>query len=93
MLKYLKNIIIPQSAKPLLSENKLVNKTVSRKKFIELKSKSKKIFIYNRKPSATDYFPNFAFVLNHIKYAKKKFYTNRRYAKISQQFIMKKKKF
>ena len=47
MLKYLKNIIIPQSAKPLLSENKLVNKTVSRKKFIELKSKSKKNFLYN----------------------------------------------
>ena len=80
MLKYLKNIIIPQSAKPLLSENKLVNKTVSRKKFIELKSKSKKIFyIINRKPSATGLFSNLH-RFNHIKYAKK-FYTNRRYAK------------
>jgi hypothetical protein len=75
MLKFFKNLIVAQLAKPLIKETKIVNLDFAEDK-LSKRFRDKKNFFYiiNRKPSPTGFFSNFAFVLNHIKYALKKNY-------------------
>lgn len=74
MFKFLKNLIVAQLAKPLIKEIKILNRDFTKDKLDKSFRGKNFFYIINRKPSPTGLFSNFAFVVNHIKYALKKNY-------------------